>query len=96
MIIIFKDYDFSHNNIFQTINIEKYMMSREHCSASKCFKTTILCIMLKKEKFEYLSEKVITKLFQKKEIFIKVGRRMSINGYNILLIYEDFRWFPFY
>jgi hypothetical protein len=55
-----------------------------------------MSIMLKKEKFEYLSEKVITKLFQKKEIFIKVGRRMSINGYNILLIYEDFRWFPFY
>ena len=27
MIIIFKDYEFSHESIFQTINIEKYMIS---------------------------------------------------------------------
>ena len=49
-----------------------------------------MSIMIKSAKFEHLSEKVITKLFK------EVERRMSINGYDILLLcfvqfYEDFR-----
>ena len=45
-----------------------------------------MSIMLKSVEFEYLSEKLITKLFQKKEIFIEVEKGMSINGYDILLL----------
>ena len=40
-----------------------------------------MSIMLKRAKFEYLSENVISKLIQKKAIFIEVGRRMSIYNY---------------
>ena len=40
-----------------------------------------MSIMLKGAKFEYLSENVISKLIQKKAIFIEVGRRMSIYNY---------------
>ena len=40
-----------------------------------------MSIMLKRAKFEYLSENVISKLIQIKAIFIEVGRRMSIYNY---------------
>ena len=40
-----------------------------------------MSIMLKRAKFEYLSENVISKLIQKKAIFIEVGIRMSIYNY---------------
>ena len=40
-----------------------------------------MSIMLKRAKFEYLSENVISKLIQRKAIFIEVGRRMSIYNY---------------
>ena len=52
---------------------------------SRLFNNYIMRIMIKSTKFEYLSEKVTTKLFQKKEIFIEVGRIKSIYDYYILL-----------
>ena len=41
----------------------------------------IMSIILKIAKFEHLSENVIVKLNQEKEIFIEVGWRMTINSY---------------
>ena len=60
-----------------------------------------MSIMIKIAKFEYLSEKLIIKLFQKKEIFIEVEKGMSLMAtiyyyYVLVQSYEDFRWFPFY
>ena len=42
--------------------------------------------MIKREKFEYLRDNNISKLIQKKAIFIEAERRMSISGFNILLL----------
>ena len=50
-----------------------------------------MSIMLKRAKFEYLSENVISKLIQRKAIFIEVGRRMSIYNYYryIIIMFWD-------
>jgi len=45
-----------------------------------------MSIMIKREKFEYLRDNNISKLIQKKAIFIEAERRMSISGFNILLL----------
>ena len=96
MIIIFKDYDFSHESIFQTIKVILRQVRNPLTSQSiwwvertvhhqNALRQLYYQHPDKEGKvwiFEWKSNHL---LFQKKEIFIEIGRRVSINGYDKLL-----------